>query len=140
VADLLQALGRSYQSLGLYLEAARLFQDSLEIRRRQLGPEHDDTLDSLLELAAIQKQRGAHAEAEPLLLLLEAYQAYARRPVSWQLDDRRQEQVLPEAARRSSPTPLPTSRSPRRPPPAEPICGILQVFRAALGDSRPVGR
>ena len=62
-ARLLHALGESYGGLGLYREAEKLCQESLEIRQRVLGPTHPDTLESMNDLGVAYVRVGRTAEA-----------------------------------------------------------------------------
>ena len=66
-ARLLHALGESYGGLGLYREAEKLCQESLEIRQRVLGPTHPDTLESMNDLGVAYDRVGRTAEAVRLL-------------------------------------------------------------------------
>jgi non-specific serine/threonine protein kinase/serine/threonine-protein kinase len=52
---------------GIYAEAEKLDRDTLEIRRRILGPEHPLTLSSTGNLADVLSSEGHLAEAEKLL-------------------------------------------------------------------------
>ena len=56
------------QAQGRYSEAEPLFRDALEIREKQLGPEHPDVASSLNNLAGLLQVQGKYAEAEPLYL------------------------------------------------------------------------
>ena len=62
-ARLVYALGESFLGLGLHAEAERLFQESLEIRKRVLGRTHRDTLASMCELADAYQEAGRTDEA-----------------------------------------------------------------------------
>ena len=55
-----------YRLQGKYAEAEPLYQRSLAIREKALGPEHPDVAQSLNNLALLYKAQGKHAEAEPL--------------------------------------------------------------------------
>jgi serine/threonine protein kinase/Flp pilus assembly protein TadD len=65
-ARLMGTMGWVYRGLGLYEEAEPLLERSLEIRRRALGPDHQDTLLSMNDLAVLYANRGRYAEAERL--------------------------------------------------------------------------
>jgi non-specific serine/threonine protein kinase/serine/threonine-protein kinase len=66
-ARLLQTLATTQRELGL-LDAAKAPQDDSQvIRRRELGDEHPDTLDSIKEMGYLLWAQGRLAEAEPLL-------------------------------------------------------------------------
>src|SRR5258706_579303 len=52
-AQMMQVMGTVYDSLGLFSRAKDLEQQSLDIRRRVLGPEHPDTLNSMSNLAGV---------------------------------------------------------------------------------------
>jgi hypothetical protein len=51
---------------GYYAEAERLHRQTLDIRRRVLGPEHPDTLASVHNLAIVLYDEGRYTEAERL--------------------------------------------------------------------------
>jgi non-specific serine/threonine protein kinase/serine/threonine-protein kinase len=51
-------LANVYQYEGKYAQAEALFRQTLEIRRRVLGPEHPDTLGSMVNLAIIYGEPG----------------------------------------------------------------------------------
>ena len=65
-AALHDTIGTTYWTLGLYEEAEAQLESGVDIRRRVLGPEHADTLDSQNSLAVILKYQGRLADAEPL--------------------------------------------------------------------------
>ncbi len=77
-ARLLNALGESYQGLGLHREAAGLFQEAWDIRQRVLGREHADTLESMNLLGLARLDAGRHTDAvatlEEVLQLRRAHQ------------------------------------------------------------------
>ena len=52
---------------GKFDEARKLHEQTLEIRRRILGPEHPDTLWSMNNLAIVLGEQGKHDEARKLL-------------------------------------------------------------------------
>src|SRR5262249_38722307 len=62
-AQMMQVMGEVYLNLGLYSRAMDLEQQSLDIRRRVLGPENPDTLASMDDLAGALKECGQYAEA-----------------------------------------------------------------------------
>jgi non-specific serine/threonine protein kinase/serine/threonine-protein kinase len=62
-AGMMQVMGEVYLNLGLFSRAKDLEQQSLEIRRRVLGPENPDTLASMDDLAGALKERGQYIEA-----------------------------------------------------------------------------
>jgi non-specific serine/threonine protein kinase/serine/threonine-protein kinase len=64
--QLFRTIGRVYRNLGLYPKAEPLLNRSVEIRRRLLGPDHPDTLQSMDSLAVFYKQAGRYDEAEKL--------------------------------------------------------------------------
>ena len=64
-AGLRQALANLYFKLGLYDAAYPLQESALAIRRRVLGEEHPDTLDSLNKMGELLQDQGRFAEAEP---------------------------------------------------------------------------
>jgi tetratricopeptide (TPR) repeat protein len=59
---------------GKYTEAEELYIKVLAARRRQLGDDHPDTLNSINNLGGLHTQQGKYAEAEELLT--EALAAY----------------------------------------------------------------
>jgi non-specific serine/threonine protein kinase/serine/threonine-protein kinase len=65
-AQLLWTIGRVYSSLGLYPKAEPLLSRSLEIRRRVLGPQDPDTLQTMDALAALYELEGRYGDAEKL--------------------------------------------------------------------------
>ena len=63
-AQLLDVIGRVYQSLGRFDEAESLIQRALETRRQRLGPDHASVGDSLTHLGDVLILRGRYTEAE----------------------------------------------------------------------------
>ena len=61
------AVGRTYHSLGHFDLAAEQLKLAVEIRRRELGPEHPDTLSSMRKLAGALNDLGRAEEAISLL-------------------------------------------------------------------------
>jgi tetratricopeptide (TPR) repeat protein len=55
-----------YDSMGNYAKAEPLYQRSLAIREKALGPEHPSTATSLNNLALLYDSMGDYAKAEPL--------------------------------------------------------------------------
>ncbi len=55
-----------YNDQGLYAEAEPLYQRSLAIWEKALGPEHPQVATSLNNLALLYDAQGKYAEAEPL--------------------------------------------------------------------------
>jgi tetratricopeptide (TPR) repeat protein len=66
-AAIRHTVGDAYASLGLYPEADRHFARVLELRRRALGPAHQDTLATTVAIAEVRMFQGRYAEAEALL-------------------------------------------------------------------------
>ena len=63
-ARLMDTMGNVYQSLGLFPQAKALLEQALEIRRRTLGAEHPETLQTMRGLASVMDaygDRGAEA-------------------------------------------------------------------------------
>ena len=58
--------GEPVQRQGRYAEAEPLYRRSLEIKEKQLGPDHPDVAGSLNNLAILYADQGRYAEAEPL--------------------------------------------------------------------------
>jgi tetratricopeptide (TPR) repeat protein len=65
-ASIRQAIGETYNHLGLYPEAQRQTERALEIRRRILGEQHGDTLVTMNCLAELYSLQGKYAQAEQL--------------------------------------------------------------------------
>jgi hypothetical protein len=57
-------LAGDYRLQGKYAQAEELDSKTLEIRRRVLGPEHPDTLDTISDIAAMYQRQGNYALAE----------------------------------------------------------------------------
>ncbi|MGH7601717.1 MAG: FxSxx-COOH system tetratricopeptide repeat protein, partial [bacterium] len=66
VAFLCNQVGLYFQARANYAEAESLYRRSLEIREKQLGPEHPAVATSLNNLAALLESQGKSADAEPL--------------------------------------------------------------------------
>ena len=67
-AQLRQVLGDRYRELGLYDEAQPLQESALEVRRRELGSEHPDTLTSVHNMTVLLVAQGKADEAEAFAL------------------------------------------------------------------------
>ena len=65
-AALFDALGLAYQRLGFHGKAAGQIRAALDARRQALGETHEDTIDSMNNLATALFSEGNHEEAEPL--------------------------------------------------------------------------
>ena len=65
-AQMMYVMGDVYYNLGLYPRAQLLLQQTAEIRKRVLGPEHPDTLASMNNLANVLDDEGHYVEAEKL--------------------------------------------------------------------------
>jgi non-specific serine/threonine protein kinase/serine/threonine-protein kinase len=65
-AQMMSVMGGVYDNLGLYPQAASLYGDAVEVRKRVLGPENPDTLRSMHGLARPLREQGKYAEAEKL--------------------------------------------------------------------------
>jgi len=65
-ASIRNTIGKAYEDLGLYPEAAKQHEAALDLRRRVLGPEHPDTLRSMNNLALVYADEGKYAQAETL--------------------------------------------------------------------------
>jgi eukaryotic-like serine/threonine-protein kinase len=66
-ASIRQTIGNTYLDLGIYPEAQRQIERSLELRRRLLGEEHPDTLAALETLGVLYRHQGKAAQAETVL-------------------------------------------------------------------------
>jgi serine/threonine protein kinase/tetratricopeptide (TPR) repeat protein len=67
-AELHNVVGDVYRTLGQYPQAEEHLPVALEIRRRLLGEEHQDTLASEHNLASLYMNQGRYADAEPRYL------------------------------------------------------------------------
>ena len=65
-AAILQTLGNSYRSLGDYEIAQTHLSEALELHSDALGPENDDTLSSMYDLATLYHDADRLPDAEPL--------------------------------------------------------------------------
>ena len=64
----MDGVASAYYGQGKYAQAEALYSQTLEIRRRVLGPEHPDTLNSMNNLASEGYiPQGKYAQAETLL-------------------------------------------------------------------------
>jgi serine/threonine protein kinase/tetratricopeptide (TPR) repeat protein len=66
-ARLKATIGRVYDKMGLFNEAAHFLKEALETRQKQLGEEHIDVAQSLGALGDLYRKQGKYTEAEPLL-------------------------------------------------------------------------
>jgi tetratricopeptide (TPR) repeat protein len=66
VATSLNNLAALHKAQGQYAKAEPLYQRSLAIREKALGPEHPDVAQSLNNLAALYKAQGQYAKAEAM--------------------------------------------------------------------------
>jgi serine/threonine protein kinase len=65
-AQMMYVMGSVYEKLGLYPRAHALEKQSMEIRERELGPGHPDTLESANGFADVLVDEGRYPEAEKL--------------------------------------------------------------------------
>ena len=65
-ADMMDVMGRVYDSLGLYSRALPLLQRVVDIRKQTLGPNNPQTLSSLDSVANCLADEGRYSEAEAL--------------------------------------------------------------------------
>jgi tetratricopeptide (TPR) repeat protein len=65
-AQLMDVMGRVYESLALYAPAQSLFERSAAIRTRVLGPNNPETLASISNLGAALADQGHYAQAEKI--------------------------------------------------------------------------
>lgn len=82
-ARLLQQLATTLRSLGLHADALPLLAEALEVRRKELGPDHDDTLQSRFTMGAVLSTLGRFDEAE-----VELRETYEQRRALTGPDDR----------------------------------------------------
>ena len=66
-AGMMDVMGNVYDNLGLYARAQSLLQQTVDIRRRVLGPESPETLRSMNDLARTLDHEGHYGEAEALV-------------------------------------------------------------------------
>jgi eukaryotic-like serine/threonine-protein kinase len=67
-AELHTVVGNVYRKLGLYPQAEEHLPVAMELRRRVLGEDHLDTVNSMHYVATLYMRQGRSAEAEPLYL------------------------------------------------------------------------
>jgi tetratricopeptide (TPR) repeat protein len=65
-AAIRQTVGKTYKELGLYPDAQRQLERTLELRNRALGVNHPDTLAAIHSVAELYRLQGKYAEAEPM--------------------------------------------------------------------------
>ena len=65
-AQMLHVMGNVYSGLGLYSPSEMLLRRAVEIRRKVLGPNDADTLDSMNHLSWVILYQGRYAEAEKI--------------------------------------------------------------------------
>jgi eukaryotic-like serine/threonine-protein kinase len=63
-ARLRHTIGNTYRSLGMHDEADRHLHSALDIRRRELGPEHPDTLRIMANIGGLRHHQGRFHESE----------------------------------------------------------------------------
>ncbi len=66
LATTLDDLAEVYRAQGKFAEAAPLYERSMAIREKAVGPEHSDLVGTLNGLADLYRAQGKFAEAEPL--------------------------------------------------------------------------
>ena len=67
-ARLMHTIGNVYASLGLYKKAMPILEKALEMRRRILGEDHVDTIESMEDLAFWDQFEGRSSDAEKLYI------------------------------------------------------------------------
>jgi tetratricopeptide (TPR) repeat protein/tRNA A-37 threonylcarbamoyl transferase component Bud32 len=65
-ASIRQTIGSTYLDLGSLTEAQRELERAVDVRRRLLGEQHKDTLESLNSLANVLQEQGRYPQAEAL--------------------------------------------------------------------------
>lgn len=65
-AQLMDIMGNVYDSLGLYPQGEQLYQQALDIQRREIGPERRETLETMSNLAKNCMRQGRYSEAQKL--------------------------------------------------------------------------
>ncbi|MEO1210788.1 MAG: tetratricopeptide repeat protein, partial [Cyanobacteria bacterium J06638_20] len=68
LASLYMELGAAYKTAVRYAEAAQAYEQAVQLREAQLGPDHPSTATSLNNLALLYQSMGRYGEAEPLQL------------------------------------------------------------------------
>ena len=68
LASLYLELGAAYEVAVQYAKAASAYEQAVQLRETQLGPEHPSTATSLNNLAWLYKSMGRYGEAEPLYI------------------------------------------------------------------------
>ncbi len=82
-ARLLHTIGEIYTKMALFEPAEALIAEALEIRERELEPDHPDLLKSVNQLGVIYRRQERHDQAEPLLRrVLAAREAQTTDPVA----------------------------------------------------------
>jgi tetratricopeptide (TPR) repeat protein len=66
-ASIRTTIGKSYSDLGLFPQAEQQFEQALQLRRKALGNEHLDTVESMRDLAGVEYLRAKYTESEALL-------------------------------------------------------------------------
>jgi serine/threonine protein kinase/Tfp pilus assembly protein PilF len=66
-AQMMHVMGNVYESLGLYSKSEPLLRRALEIRRRALGAQAPETLNSMGNLAEVLEEESRYTEAEKLM-------------------------------------------------------------------------
>ena len=66
-AAIRSTIGRTYDDLGLFPEARKQLERTLELDRRMLGPENPSTIETMIRLGKIERSQGDSPEAEALL-------------------------------------------------------------------------
>ena len=66
-ASIRRTIGNTYMDLGLFPEAQRQWERTLDLQSRVLGEKHPETLQSMNKLALLYLRQGNYAQAEPLL-------------------------------------------------------------------------
>jgi eukaryotic-like serine/threonine-protein kinase len=67
-ASIRHTIGEAYFHLGLYSAALEQLERAHELRRRELGADHPDTLETLLAIGVVYYANGKTSQAAPLLL------------------------------------------------------------------------
>ncbi len=67
-ASIRQTIGEAYFSLGLFAQALKHLEHARAFRRRELGDDHPDTLETLVAIGTVYLHDAKLAEAEPFLI------------------------------------------------------------------------
>jgi len=67
-ASIRQTIGEAYFHLGLYAQALTHLERARDLRRRELGEDHADTMETMSAIGTVYREDGKLSQAEPLLV------------------------------------------------------------------------